>query len=72
MLKAEGDANYLAARRDGTMFRKVRDYAELGITRHFSPAPGVDLFAAIRLHRIESFYEYSYRINARLHLRKHR
>lgn len=65
-LKAEGDPNYLSARRDGTMFRRVRDYGELGLTRHFSPAPGLHMFAAARLHRVESHYEYSYRIVARV------
>jgi hypothetical protein len=69
-LKAEGDANYLARQRDGRLFRKVRDYAELGLTRGFQPAPGVHAFAAFRLHRIESHYEYSYRIAARVHLRR--
>lgn len=69
-LKAEGDANYLARRRDGTMFRNVRDYAEFGLTRRFNPAPGVNLFAAVRLHKIDSQYEYSYRVVARLHLRR--
>jgi hypothetical protein len=50
------------------MFRKVRDYGELGLTRRFQPAPGVDLFAAFRLHRVESSYEYSYRIVGRVRL----
>jgi hypothetical protein len=68
-LKAEGDANYLAMRTDGTMVRGVRDYAELGLTRQFHPAPGVDLFAAARLHRVESHYAYSYRIVGRVSLR---
>jgi hypothetical protein len=68
-LKAEGDANYLSRRRNGALFRKVRDYAELGLTRHFRPAPGVHLFAAFRLHRTESRYEYSYRIVGRVRLR---
>jgi hypothetical protein len=68
-LKAEGDTNYLALHRDGTMFRKVRDYAEFGLTRQFRPAPGVHVLAAFRLHRIESHYEYSYRIVSRVHLR---
>jgi hypothetical protein len=67
-LKEEGDTNYLALRTDGSMFRKVRDYGELGLTRHFRPAPGVDLFAAFRLHRVESSYEYSYRIVGRVRL----
>jgi hypothetical protein len=69
-LKAEGDPNYLALRQNGTMFRKVRDYGEFGITRQFRPAAGVHVFAAFRLHRIESHYEYSYRIVGRVHLRR--
>ena len=48
------------------MSRRVRDYAELGLTRHFSPAPGLHMFAAARLHRVESHYEYSYRVVARV------
>jgi hypothetical protein len=68
-LKEEGDANYLAMRTDGTIVHQVRDYAELGLTRHFHPAPGVDVFAAARLHRVESHYAYSYRIVGRVTLR---
>ena len=68
-LKEEGDANYLAERRDGTIVPTVRDYAELGLTRHVRPAPGVHMFAAFRIHRVESRYEYSYRIVARVRLR---
>ena len=41
----------------------------VGLTRRFSPAPGVDLFAAVRVHRTESHYEYSYRIVGRVRLR---
>ena len=70
MLKDEGDANYLARRRDGTRVRGVRDYAEAGVTRHFRPAPGVHILAAFRLHRIESDYEYSYRLAARVRVRR--
>ena len=69
MLKAEGDPNYLSRRGDGTMFRKVRDYAEAGVTRHFRPTRGVHAFAAFRIHRTESHYEYSYRIVGRVGLR---
>jgi hypothetical protein len=68
-LKAEGDPNYLAERRDGTIDRKVRDYAEWGLTRHFRPAPQLHMFAAFRMHRVESHYEYSYRIVGRVRLR---
>jgi hypothetical protein len=69
-LKAEGDANYLAWQTSGTMFHNVRDYAELGVTRHFQPAPDVPLYAAFRLHRIESHYEYSFRLVGRVRLRR--
>jgi hypothetical protein len=69
-LKAEGDANYLALRRDGRVDRKTRDYAELGVTRHFRPAPDLHVLAAVRLHRVDARYEYSYRIVGRLHLRR--
>jgi hypothetical protein len=69
VLKEEGDANYLSRLADGTMFRNLRDYAELGLTRHFRPAPGLHMFAAFRIHRIESHYEYSYRIVGRVRLR---
>jgi hypothetical protein len=68
-LKDEGDANYLAERLDGSMDRKVRDYGEVGITRHFRPAPGVHLFASARIHRVETSLEYSYRIVGRVRLR---
>jgi hypothetical protein len=70
LVKVEGDANYQALRRDAVVFHKMRDYGELGLTRRFAPAPGVDVFAAFRLHRIESHYEYSYRIVGRVHLRR--
>jgi hypothetical protein len=68
-LKDEGDANYLMLRRDGSKFRKVRDYGEVGLTRHFTPAPTVQFDAAVRLHRVESHYEYSYRLVGRVFLR---
>ncbi len=68
-LKEEGDPNYLMLRRNGTLFRKIRDYGELGITRHWRPAQDVQFDASVRLHRTESFYEYSYRLIARVWLR---
>ena len=68
-LKQEGDANYLMLRRDGTRLWKPRDYGEIGVTRRFTPAPGVRIAASARLHRVESHYEYSYRIVARVSLR---
>jgi hypothetical protein len=58
----EGDANYLSLRRDGRYYRGIRDYAEAGLTRTFRPAPGVVVGASVRFHRVETHYEYSYRI----------
>ena len=61
-IKEEGDANYLSLRRDGRRYRGVRDYAEAGLARWFTPAPGVVFEASGRLHRVERSYEYSYRL----------
>ncbi|MEW6323382.1 MAG: hypothetical protein AB1635_20110 [Acidobacteriota bacterium] len=68
VFKTEGDANYLSARLDGTAFPRIRDYGEAGVTRVFRPAPGVDLQASFRLHRVERHYEYSYRIVSRVRI----
>ena len=69
VIKAEGDPNYLSLRRNGRIDRKTRDYGEIGLTRQFRPAPGVFLFANVRVHRIDAQYEYSYRIEGRVKLR---
>ena len=61
-LKVEGDQNYLSLRRDGTRYKGTRDYAELGVSRHFELAPAARLEVSGRLHRVEQFYEYSYRV----------
>jgi hypothetical protein len=61
-LKEEGDTNYLSLRRDGTRYRGTRDYAEIGAGRRFQLAPSASLEVSGRLHRIEQFYEYSYRV----------
>jgi hypothetical protein len=67
-LKEEGDPNYLSLRRDRSRYRGTRDYAEVGLTRTFRPAPAVLLEASGRLHRIEKDFEYSFRILARASL----
>lgn len=69
-LKEEGDANYLALRTDGSIEHKVRDYSEVGVTRRFEPAPGIAVLAAVRVHRVEADYQYSYRIVGRVRLRQ--
>ncbi len=63
-IKVEGDPNYQSLRRDGSRWRGVRDYAELGLTRSFHPAPHVRMEAAVRAHRTENHYEYSFRVLA--------
>jgi hypothetical protein len=63
-IKAEGDPNYQAVRRDGSRYRGVRDYAETGLTRTFRLAPEVRLEASARVHRVEKDYGYTYRIVA--------
>ena len=61
-IKDEGDRNYLSVRRDGRHYRGIRDYAETGLARTFQPARGVAFEASGRLHRVESHYEYSFRL----------
>ncbi len=68
VLKEAGDPNYLSLRRDGTLYRSVRDYSEAGLTRVFHPAPEAELEVSGRLHHVEGHFEYSYRILARVRM----
>ena len=69
-LKEEGDANYLSVRTDGSRYRDVRDYSEVGLARFVRPAPGVTIEISARFYRIEPHnYEYSYRVLALTNLR---
>lgn len=61
-IKDEGDPNYLSLRRNGTRYGGIRDYAETGLTRRFTLAPGAVIDVSGRLHRTEGAYEYSYRV----------
>lgn len=61
-IKDEGDPNYLSVRRNGSRYRGIRDYAEAGLTRTFRPGAGVVFEASGRVHRVETHYEYSYRV----------
>jgi hypothetical protein len=63
-IKDEGDPNYLSIRRDGTRYRRTRDYAEIGAARRFQLAPGASLDVSARFHRTERYYEYSYRVTS--------
>jgi len=61
-IKDEGDPNYLSIRRDGTPYTGIRDYAETGLARRFTLAPGAVIEVSGRVHRTERDYEYSYRV----------
>jgi hypothetical protein len=63
-VKDEGDPNYLSLRHDGRYYGGIRDYAEAGLARRFTLAPGAVLEISGRMHRTERFYEYSYRVFA--------
>ena len=65
-IKEEGDENYGSLREDGTRFRNTRHYGEVGLTKIFYPAEGVELEGSARVHRIEKDYNYSYRVLARV------
>jgi hypothetical protein len=60
----EGDANYQSIRLDSVPYRQLRDYAETGLTRLFPLAKDSWIEASARLHRVESHYEYSFRVYA--------
>lgn len=63
-LKVEGDGLYQSVRRDGRLYRALRDYGEAGVTRTFPLADGSTLETSVRLHRVERAYDYSFRILA--------
>jgi hypothetical protein len=67
-IKEEGDQNYLSRRRDGTVYRGTRDYAEIGAARRFQLAPSASLEVSGRFHRIERYYEYSYRVTSTINV----
>jgi hypothetical protein len=63
-IKDEGDPNYQSLLLDGTRYHGTRDYAELGLSRRFQLASTANLEVSGRLHRIERYYEYSYRVTS--------
>ncbi len=67
-IKDEGDANYLSIRRGGSRYHGTRDYAEAGAARRFQLAPSASLEVSARYHRIERFYEYSYRVTSTINV----
>ena len=65
-IKEEVDEHYGSLRKDGTHFAATRHYGEVGLTKVFHPADGVELEGSARLHRIEKDYNYSFRVLARV------
>jgi hypothetical protein len=65
----EGDTHYLSIRLDGSGYRNIRDYAEVGVTKVVPLAKDSWLEASLRGHRVEHYYEYSFRIFAVAKLR---
>jgi hypothetical protein len=65
----EGDPMYQSRFADGTAYRMLRDYSEVGLTRLFPLAEGSWLEASVRGHHVEQHYEYSFRILAKARLR---
>lgn len=70
-VKEEGDPNYQSRRRDGSSYRRLRDYAEAGVTRTFPLARQSTVEISARWHRVENDYEYSVRVLAVAKLRNH-
>ena len=61
-IKIEGDPVYRSRRRDGSWYRGVRDYLELGASRKFTLAPDAFVETSARFHRVEDNYDFSIRI----------
>jgi hypothetical protein len=67
-IKDEGDPNYLSIRRGGARYHGTRDYAEVGGARRFQLAESASLEVSARFHRIEQYYEYSYRVTSTINV----
>lgn len=65
----EGDPNYLSMKQGGERVTAVRDYAEAGLTRTFHPSRETEFETSFRWHRVERYYDYSFRLLARVGLR---
>jgi hypothetical protein len=65
-IKDEGDENYGSLRRNGSPFAATRHYGELGLSRTFHPADGVEVEGSGRAHRVDLDYSYSFRILTRV------
>ena len=63
--KSEGDENYGSLREDGRLTR-LRHYFEAGLTRTYYPAEEVGLEFSARVHRVDTYHNYSFRILAKV------
>ena len=63
--KLEGDEHYGSMREDGGL-TSLRHYFETGLTRTFYPAEEVGFEFSARLHRVDTYHDYSFRILAKV------
>jgi len=64
-VKIEGDKHYGSLREDGNL-TGLRHYFETGLTRTYYPANEVGFEFSARLHRIDTYHDYSFRILAKV------
>ena len=64
-VKREGDENYGSRRQDGRL-TSLRHYFEAGLTRTYYPAEEVGLEFSARVHRVDTYHDYSFRILAKV------
>ena len=64
-VKDEGDENYGSLRQDGGL-TSLRHYFETGLTRTYYPAEEVGLEFSARVHRVDTYHDYSFRILAKV------
>jgi hypothetical protein len=64
-IKGEGDTNYGSLHGDGRL-TSLRHYFETGLSRTYRPANEIGIEFAARMHRIDTFHDYSFRILAKV------
>jgi hypothetical protein len=64
-IKGEGDENYGSLHGDGRL-TSLRHYFETGLSRTYRPAEEMGIEFAARMHRIDTFHDYSFRILAKV------
>jgi hypothetical protein len=64
-IKREGDGNY-GSLHGGGRLTSLRHYFETGLSRTYRPANEMGIEFAARMHRIDTFHDYSFRILAKV------